>query len=127
MTPFFFQSPDEKDISYMSRYSLPLVLCSLLFLPACAPKANTAERWPGFESAPADSLATLRESDSIYILGIDGVDAPPGPIFFDTYHQYQILAGTHTLAIQYYNGNSKSGILRPVVALQPGHTYSFQA
>jgi hypothetical protein len=113
----------------MSRALLPLLLLTTLLLPACT-DIGPPERFPGFESAAPDSLATIRESDFVFLKAVDGnrLDRR-SPIFSAsyTYLQFQLPAGTHQLTIYYECGELSSFDVTLPATLQPGHTYSFKS
>jgi hypothetical protein len=107
------------------RHLTPL-LALLVFVPACSPHTKPIERFPGFESAPSDRLATLRESDNVYISSIDGRNAPE-PDGGMNYRQFQIPAGVHLIAIYYHSSNMLSHSYNYMARLQPSHAYSLRA
>ena len=134
----------------MCRRAFAPLIALFLFLSACTPKTQPAQIFPGFESAPPDSLATIRESDRVYFLKFDGKEAKKSGSSLlgrDTdYRQYQVPAGQHDIVVYYDNGESNPppglgltltlnlgarpgslglpDITMPVNLL-PGHTYSF--
>src|SRR2546430_2228484 len=112
----------------MPRHLVPLLPFSLS-LPACSPKIRPAQIFPGFESAPTDRLATLRESDSIYIHSIDRRNAPERDNMLvgrTPYREFQIPAGVHLIAV-YYSSPEISSVSSLVARIQAGHTYSFDS
>jgi hypothetical protein len=115
----------------MLRHYLPLLLLAAPLFSACTPKTRPAQIFPGFESAPADRLTTLRESDSIYISAIDNRNAPEPDWNMVTkdqyYRQFQIPAGIHLIAIYFHSGGRQSHSYNYVARVQPGHTYSFKS
>jgi hypothetical protein len=135
----------------MIRHYRVALLALFLLLPACTPQTKPPELFPGLESTPPESLATIRESNQTYLLKFDGKPAKEASFTLlgrDTsYRQYQVPAGQHDLVVYYDNGESNNsggpgpglhitvGGGRPgslglpditlPANLQPGHTYSF--
>ncbi len=89
-----------------------LILIVLIFIPACTPKTQPAQVFPGFQSAAGDSMATIRESDRVYLKSIDGKPSPErsGSILGRdlSYHQYQVPAGMHDVVVFFDSGESDS-------------------
>ena len=113
----------------MRRHPLFLLLLGSIFLPACAQKTKPPEFFPGYESAAADSLATIRESDNVFLMSVDRQKRATDFSFLkdrEDYRQFQIPAGTHVLGIWFNRGSLHSQQLQYMPAkLEPGHTYSF--
>src|SRR4051812_38504408 len=115
----------------MIHYYRAALLALFLLLPACSPKTRPAQIYPGFEKAPADSLATIREAQNVYVSSIDARNAPELDDNLlrglESYRQFQIPAGVHLIAFYYHSSNMESHSYNTLVRVQPGHTYSFRS
>jgi hypothetical protein len=113
----------------MARPHFLLLLLSIFLLPACSPKTQPAQIFPGFEKFPPDSLATIREAESVYISSIDTRNAPELDNNMmrglESYRQFQIPAGINLIAFYYHSSNMESHSYNTFVRVQAGHTYSF--
>jgi hypothetical protein len=113
----------------MPRPHFLFLLLSIFLLPACSPKTKPAQIFPGFEKAPADSLDTIREAESVYLSSIDARNAPELDNNMirgmESYRQFQIPAGVHLIAFYYHSSEMESHSYNALVSLQPVHTYSF--
>ena len=108
----------------MIRPHRAVLLALFLLLPACSAKTRPPQVFPGFEHVPADRLATVRESDSVYISSIDLRNAPE-PESDMPYRQFQIPGGRHLFAIYYHSSSGVSHSYNYLARVEPGHTYSF--